>query len=95
MATVPETVPPLTPPTDKPDALYEFVDGEWKETPRMGALATRLAFFLGRRLDEFAEKQHDNRQAAHCQEIFDEDTGADGNGDEEAEHRRQHRERAA
>jgi Uma2 family endonuclease len=57
MATVPETVTPLTPPPDKPDALYEFVDGEWKETPRMGAFATRLAFFLGRRLDEFAEKE--------------------------------------
>lgn len=34
------------PPTDKPDVLYEFVDGLWKEAPPMGALATLLASFL-------------------------------------------------
>lgn len=54
MATVPETVTPLTPPTDKPDALYEFVDGEWKETPRMGGLAGLLASALVTELNLFA-----------------------------------------
>src|SRR5438094_7652916 len=54
MATVPETVPPLTPPTDKPDALYEFIDGEWKEIPRMGAIAAFLASILVTELNNFA-----------------------------------------
>jgi Uma2 family endonuclease len=54
MATAPEAVTPLTPPTDKPDALYEFVDGEWKETPPMGALAGLLASMLVTELNNFA-----------------------------------------
>jgi Uma2 family endonuclease len=45
-----------TPPTDKPDALYEFVDGEWKEIPHMGAFACLLASFLDRQIGLFAEQ---------------------------------------
>jgi Uma2 family endonuclease len=49
------SLPP--PPTDKPDALYEFVDGEWKETPRMGALAGFLASILVSELNAFARSK--------------------------------------
>lgn len=42
------------PPVDKPDSLYEFIDGEWKETPRMGALAGFLASILVSELNAFA-----------------------------------------
>src|SRR5258707_344151 len=45
MATVTALIP-ITPSIEKPDALYEFVDGEWKETPRMGAFAGMLATYL-------------------------------------------------
>lgn len=54
MATAPETASPLTPPTDKPDALYEFVDGQWIEVPHMGAFASLLAFRLAEELNQFA-----------------------------------------
>lgn len=54
MATVPTAGVSLTPPTDKPDALYEFVDGQWRETPRMGALAGFLASILVSEINAFA-----------------------------------------
>lgn len=44
------------PPSDKPEALWEFVNGEWKETPRMGFLATLLASKLHRHLAAFGEE---------------------------------------
>jgi Uma2 family endonuclease len=49
-----DTITALTPPTDKPDALYEFVDGQWKEVPRMGAFASLLASRLAEELNQFA-----------------------------------------
>lgn len=49
-----EAVLPLTPPTDNPDAHYEFVEGEWKEVPRMGAFASLLASRLAEELNQFA-----------------------------------------
>lgn len=49
-----EAVIPLTPPTDNPDARYEFVDGEWRERPGMGALAGFLASILVHHLNAFA-----------------------------------------
>jgi Uma2 family endonuclease len=42
------------PPMGKPDALYEFVDGEWKEIPRMGAFAGLMASRLAEELNQFA-----------------------------------------
>jgi Uma2 family endonuclease len=56
MASVSEAVVTLIPPADRPDALYEFVGGKWKETPRMGALASILASILDRRIGIFAEQ---------------------------------------
>jgi Uma2 family endonuclease len=49
-----EAACPLTPPTDNPDALYEFVDSEWREVPRMGAVASLLASRLAEELSRFA-----------------------------------------
>lgn len=55
MATAQDAAGPLTPPTGtNPDALYEFVDGQWTETPRMGALAGLLASILVTELNSFA-----------------------------------------
>jgi Uma2 family endonuclease len=54
MATIPGAATPLTPPTDKPDALYEFVDGQWIEVPRRGAFASLLAFRLAAEMNQFA-----------------------------------------
>ena len=54
MSTIQETKGRWGPPTDKPDALYEFVNGEWKEIPRMGALAGLLASALVSYLNHFA-----------------------------------------
>ena len=53
MSTVSELLR-ATPPTDKPDALYEFVDGEWKETPRLGVFAGFVASMLSTELNAFA-----------------------------------------
>src|SRR4051812_25142826 len=44
------------PPTDHPHALYEFVNGEWKEVPRMGAYASLLASYLGGEIGGFARE---------------------------------------
>jgi Uma2 family endonuclease len=68
MATVSQTVAKWTPPTDKPDALYEFVDGEWKEVPRMGAFASLLASSLAQELNEFAQKN--GLGLAMCEVLF-------------------------
>jgi Uma2 family endonuclease len=57
MTTPAETARALNPPMDRPDALYEFVDGEWRETPPMGAAASFLASYLDRRLGYFAEEK--------------------------------------
>jgi len=57
MTTVQELTGQWGPPRDKPDALYEFVNGQWKETPRMGALASLLAFELAAFLREFAKSR--------------------------------------
>jgi Uma2 family endonuclease len=43
----------MTPPADKPDALWEFVGGKWRETPRLDAFAGLLASLLASRLNEF------------------------------------------
>src|SRR5438876_10064342 len=67
MATIPETAVPLAPPTDKPDALYEFVDGEWRETPRMGAFAGLLASILVTELNNFARP---NRRGLAVSEVL-------------------------
>lgn len=45
------------PPTDKPHGLWEYVEGVWKEVPRMGAFASLIAFVLGRKLGNFVEEQ--------------------------------------
>ncbi len=57
MATAVETIVKWGPPTDKPDGLWEFVDGEWKEIPRMGAVASLLAFDLAARIHRFADEK--------------------------------------
>lgn len=57
MLTVQESVKRWTPPADHPHALYEFVDGEWKEVPRMGSYAAFLASYLDRKIGNFAEER--------------------------------------
>src|SRR6266567_3117236 len=54
MATVAEAVSRLVPPNGNPDALYEFVEGEWRETPRLGLLAGTVASTLVYLLNAFA-----------------------------------------
>jgi Uma2 family endonuclease len=56
MTTAVETIVKWRPPTDKPHGLWEFVDGEWKETPPMGAFASLLASTLDKRIGWFARE---------------------------------------
>jgi Uma2 family endonuclease len=56
MTTAVETVAKWGPPTDHPQELWEFIGGQWKETPRLGAFATLLASFLDQELGAFARK---------------------------------------
>lgn len=68
MSILTATVPRWAPPTDKPHVLYEFVKGEWKETPRMGAFASLLASFLDKRIGWFAEQN--NRGLSMTETLF-------------------------
>src|SRR5438067_1747737 len=54
MATVPETITPLTP-TDKPDVVLECIGGEWKQTLPKQEAADLVAALLVSALNAFAE----------------------------------------
>src|SRR5438874_2028416 len=54
MASVPEALEAWSPPSSPPDALFEFVDGEWRKTPRMRAFASLQASWLAGELNRVA-----------------------------------------